>query len=135
MPKKKIGRPSIYTDELAARICKEIADGKSLRTICKPDDMPDMTTIFLWLGKPDKYPNFIQQYAEARAQQADAMVEDMLAIADGNNTSGDYQRDRLRVDTRKWVASKLKPKKYGDYQRQDHEGGVEILIKKEGVDL
>lgn len=39
--KKKLGRPTIYTPELAASICAELACGKSLRTVCKANDMPD----------------------------------------------------------------------------------------------
>ena len=34
------------------------------------------------------------------------------------------QRSRLRVDARKWIASKLKPKKYGDYQKHEHTGSL-----------
>ena len=89
--------------------------------------MPDKSTVFDWLAK---YPGFADQYAKAKEESADAHADDILEIADdGSNdwmerndpknpgwlVNGEHmQRSRLRVDTRKWIASKLKPKKYGD---------------------
>jgi hypothetical protein len=113
------GRPSIYTQEIADKICAEISTSiKSLRTICKQDGMPSVVSVMSWLRTNDE---FLKQYTRAKEEQADMMVEDMLTIADENSqdhtpfTGGNViNRDRLRVDTRKWIASKLKPKKYGD---------------------
>lgn len=124
-----IGRPSQYTPELADAICAEIVQGYSLRTICKAETMPSCTTVFNWLRK---HPDFVEQYEKAKAEQADALAEELLDIADdgsndwmektgkdgesvGWSLNGEHvQRSRLRIDTRKWIASKLKPKKYGD---------------------
>ena len=122
-----MGRPSDYTQELAQRLCAEIAQGKSLRTVCAPDGMPSIQTVYNWIHN---IPGFLEQYAHAKDDSADALIEDMVDIADdGTNdfmtiTKGDLtyevenkevtNRSRLRVDTRKWIASKLKPKKYGD---------------------
>jgi len=103
------GRPSDYTQELADEICSQLAEGISLRTVCKPDDMPNKGTVFRWLRTQE---GFSDQYAKAKADSADALLEDMLHIADDDKE--DVQRSRLRVDVRKWAASKLKPKKYGD---------------------
>lgn len=106
------GRPSLYSDELAARICEEVASGRSLRSICADDDMPECRTIFRWLAKHDR---FSQQYAHACADRATAMAEETLEIADEECTDAvAAQRNRLRVDTRKWLLSKMAPKKYGD---------------------
>lgn len=122
------GRPEIYNDELAIQLLSEIAStSKSLRTICKIDGMPSVTTVLKWLR--DK-PDFAAQYARAKEEQADYLIEEMIDISDdGSNdfmtiTKGNesYEvenkevtsRSRLRVDTRKWIASKLKPKKYAD---------------------
>ncbi|MCP4322774.1 MAG: hypothetical protein GY787_13190, partial [Alteromonadales bacterium] len=44
--KKRVGRPSKYTQELADKLCAELAQGKSMRTVCKSPDMPIMSTIF-----------------------------------------------------------------------------------------
>ncbi len=110
------GRPSEYTQEIADVICERIAEGDSLRTICLGDDMPNRATVFRWLGK---YAEFSDQYARARDAQADAYADDVVYIAD---TEKDPQLARVRVDARKWTASKLKPKKYGDQLRTELTG-------------
>lgn len=118
-----VGRPSEYTQEKADSICAELAEGRSLRSICRDESMPSVKTVFTWMRT---YPEFLNQYARAKEESADALTDEMLDIAD--DSSRDYlesenglsfnsehvQRSRLRVDTRKWIASKLKPKKYGD---------------------
>ena len=129
-----VGRPTDYTPELAARICAGIADGQSLRKICREDDMPALSTVFLWIGK---YPTFSEQYAKARDTQADAMAEDILDIADmppaltaeGKVDAGDVADKRLRIDTRKWIASKLKPKKYGEKLEQEIKGEMGLTVQ------
>ena len=123
------GRPKKYTPELGDKICVQIVLGNSIRTICKDETLPCMVTFFSWLRL---YPDFLKQYETAKAEQAESMSEDIIDIADnGNNDwmekldkdgvsigwmlNGEHvQRSRLRIDTRKWLASKLKPKKYGD---------------------
>lgn len=108
----KVGRPSTYTQELTDIICAELAEGKSLRTILKAKDMPVMSTVFLWLRTNT---SFSEQYARAKEEGADAMVDEMLSLADeAVQDSAAVNKARLQVDTRKWIASKLKPKKYGD---------------------
>lgn len=131
-----MARPSDYTPELADLICAEIIMGFSLRTICKADSMPCVSTIMAWLRTR---PEFLQQYEKAKEAQADSLAEEMLDIADdgsndwmerhgkdgeniGYQVNGEHvQRSRLRVDTRKWIASKLKAKKYGDKVTNDHQ--------------
>lgn len=123
------GRPTKYTPELGDKICEQIVSGDSIRTICKPDAMPSVVTFFAWFRT---YPEFLKQYEAAKAEQAEVMSEDILDIADNANNdwmekldkdgvsigwmlNGEHvQRSRLRIDSRKWLASKLKPKKYGD---------------------
>lgn len=125
----KVGRPTKYSEELALEICQRIALGKSLRTVCKADEMPNISSVLLWLSK---YPEFSIQYAHACEERAEAYVEEIFDIAD--DATNDYmedeymkgktpgyqlngeniQRSKLRADVRKWYASKLKPKKYGD---------------------
>lgn len=108
-----MGRPTDYTSELANAICESIADGQSLRSICQADDMPNKSTVFRWLAERQ---DFRDQYARAREAQADAIVEEILEIADnaGLSEAFEVQQARLRVDARKWLASKLKPRVYGD---------------------
>ena len=126
------GRPSDYTQELADKICFQLASGLSIRTICKADDMPSGVTVYSWLRK---FPQFLKLYEIARSDQADAIAEEAFEIAD--DSTNDYmdregkiqlnaenvQRSRLRVDTRKWFASKIAPRKYGDKQTVAVEGG------------
>lgn len=120
----KTGRPSLYSEEIALTICDRIAGGESLRKICESEEIPSTVTILKWLSK---YPEFVTQYAHARELQAEHMAEEILEIADEARldtfTDDDGRvitnqeviaRSRLRVDARKWLASKLSPKKYGD---------------------
>lgn len=117
-----MGRPSIYSAELAASICERIALGESLRAICRDEGMPDQLTVHRWLSQDE---SFVSKYARAREQQADVFAEEIVEISDGE---GDPQRDRLRVDTRKWVAAKLKPKKYGDRQAIDLDARIDHYV-------
>lgn len=114
--------------ELIDTICKEIADGRSLRAVLRDDDMPDRTTFFKWV-KDNK--EMLNQYACACEDRAEYIFDEMFEIAD--DASNDYtkrqiaegvevehlnsehiQRSRLRIDQRKWSLSKMQPKKYGD---------------------
>ena len=120
---KKIGRPSTYTQDLADRLCAELAMGRSLRSVCEADDMPSAVTVFAWMRTNEE---FLKQYARAKEESADAMSDEILDIADDGTNDwvlrrGGYvvdreatERSKLRVDTRKWIMSKMKPKKYGD---------------------
>ena len=112
------GRPSLYTPELAARICEELASGQSLRSICERNDMPASSTVFLWLSK---LPEFSEQYARAREAQANVMAEEILSIADGSSNEA-IPKAKLQVDTRKWLMSKMAPKKYGEKITQEQTG-------------
>ena len=112
----------MFTAELAAHICAEMATGRSLRSICRDDNMPAESTVRLWAVEDRD--GFAAQYARAREAQMEALGEDLLDISD--NESGDPQRDRLRVDARKWLMSKIAPKRYGDKLDLEHSGKVEI---------
>jgi hypothetical protein len=126
------GRPSDYTPKIANAICARIAGGESLRTICEDEETPDKSTVLRWLGR---HQEFRDQYAQARESQMDAMSEEILEIADdaagdaivddnGNVRTNNevVARSRLRIDTRKWLMSKLAPKKYGDRIVTEHTG-------------
>lgn len=124
-PRKK-GRPSAYTHKIAEVICARLANGESLRRICCDDKMPTQSMVYRWLGHKERE-DFRERYARAREAQAEAIFDEMLDIADdgsndwmeGQEGGVDYngdavQRSKLRIDTRKWMAAKLAPKKYGD---------------------
>lgn len=118
-----------FSQELFDTICERISAGESLRKICKDKDMPSCTAVNKWLGSN---PDLVSQYARAREAQADAFVDEMIGIADDANL--DPQDRRVRIDTRKWLAGKLRPKVYGD--KVQHEGpgeGGEFVHKIERV--
>ena len=115
-----MGRPSKYSKSLADTICEMISDGVSLRDICKGDGMPNRATVFRWLGKDS---DFRDQYARARDEQAETLADEIVSIAD---EAEDAQIARVRIDARKWVAGKLKPKKYGDKAQVEVGGSIDI---------
>lgn len=100
-----------------------------------------------WLGVNE---TFRDQYARAREMQADALFDDILSIADdgrndwmlknfGEDTrwveNGEaLRRSALRVDARKWMAGKLKPKQYGEKIDLNH-SIQPIVIAKDAADL
>ncbi len=138
-----LGRPSDYTQEIADEICTRLANGESLRAICaadRDDFMPAMGTVFRWLADPERA-SFREQYAMAREVQAETMADEIVSIADGTGMGVEEKvalsaRDRLRVDSRKWVASKLLPKKYGDKQTtvlEDANGNNPFMALMEAV--
>ena len=118
---KKIGRPTKYSPDIALQICIYLGEGESIRRVCEREDMPAMSTVFLWL-KDNK--EFSEQYARAKEAAVEAMAEEILDLSDGaigvikggaeKKSSALAQAVRLQVDTRKWLMSKLKAKKYGD---------------------
>lgn len=116
------GRPTEYTQERADIVCARMATGESLRSICRDKTMPAESTVRLWAI--DDREGFAAHYARAREAQVEALAEDLIEIADDKN--GDAARDRLRVDTRKWVLSKIAPKKYGDKLGVEHSGGMTV---------
>lgn len=105
----KVGRPSKYTIELSETICERISNGESLKKITDDEHMPTRSTVHKWLAE-DK--EFSDRYAHSRDLQADVFADEMDDIA--RDEKIDVNRARLIIDTRKWTASKLKPKKYGD---------------------
>lgn len=130
-----VGRPSDYNEEIAAEICARLADGNSLRSICRDDHMPDKGTVFRWLAAHEA---FRDQYTCAREAQADTLFDEMLDIADdagkdvvdGAVDQEHIQRTRLRIETRKWMAGKLRPKKYGDKVEHEHSGNLNHTVTK-----
>ena len=132
------GRPSTFTQDLADRICAELAEGRSMRSVLRDDGMPSMTTVFRWLRENE---TFQQQYARAKEEAADSLADEIVDIADERDgkaimaegeevavvfDSTAVARNRLRIDARKWIAAKLKPKKYGDKLDLEHSGKVDL---------
>lgn len=111
-PKKKMGRPTDYSPELRDEICKRISSGNSVHRVSRQDDMPDRSTIYRWLREK---PDFKDQYERALKEREDYHFDEMLDIADlVGEDNIKIQKAKLMIDTRKWVLSRMNPKKYGD---------------------
>lgn len=148
-PKGVMGRPTIYSQEMADRICELVATHTfGQKKLCDLfPDIPAKDTINQWRFK---YTDFSSQYMKAKAAQAQLLAEEVMDIADdGRNDwmettddeggvawklNGEHvQRSKLRIDARKWHASKLVPKIYGTLTEEvkEHEMSlVERLSKK-----
>ena len=122
----KPGRPSSFDQKTADLICARLDDGESLRSICRDQSMPHVSTVLRWVAAKE-HQEFREQYAHAREAGLEQMADEILEIADETsrdtivNSKGDemansewIQRSKLRVDARKWILSKQLPKKYGD---------------------
>ncbi len=119
--KKKHGRPSIWSQELADQICERISNGETLRAVCRGIKIAPSTVIeWTWKNK-----EFFEQYTRARQKQADAYAD---MILDEAFNSIDPQIGRLRVDALKWVASKLAPKRYGDKVEVEQTGTQKVRV-------
>ena len=145
---------------MGKEICHRISMGESLRAICRDEAMPNKTTVIRWLFEDDfqgetMFAEFRNHYEKARITQMHMMAEELLEIADDG--SNDYmtrenkngeehevlnaehvQRSRLRVDTRKWLLSKVLPKVYGDKVMQEitgKDGGPIEVTEKSDMDL
>ncbi|MCK1742216.1 hypothetical protein IVA80_15430 [Bradyrhizobium sp. 139] len=123
-----MARPSEYSPEVVDAICDRMVNGQGLLKICADEGMPGRVTVYRWLASN---PEFRKRFAEAREALMDFYAEQILTIAfdesgdvildqgkDGKTSAvanhAKVQRDRLKVDTLKWTASRLFPKRYGD---------------------
>jgi hypothetical protein len=129
-----------FSQELADRICSELAEGKSLRAVCAQVGMPVPATVLNWA---EAHPEFGEQYARARERGYQLLADEIVDIADTpvlgvetkikpdgtrETTEGDMLgHRRLQVDTRKWMLSKMLPKIYGDKLDLAHSGSVKIV--------
>jgi hypothetical protein len=118
-----MARPSLFTERLFATIIERIANGESLRAVCRDDAMPSPPTVLRWVANDL---DLQQRYAFALDARADMIFDEVLEIAD--DTSKDWvvrdggpvldaehvRRSALRVDARKWALARMAPKKYGD---------------------
>lgn len=103
------GRPSTFTQDVADLICERIVESDyGLEQICASEDLPSARTVYRWLNEHD---DFRQQYARAKEAQGHVQAERGLKEA---ITATDAALGRLKWDARRWTASKLAPKQYGD---------------------
>lgn len=128
--KRGRGRPSEFTPEIGEQICNRIAMGETMTKICRSAKMPDRSTVWRWTETSDEFCNAL---ARARALQAWSWADESVDIADragrkargapGTGEAGaKVNAEKLRVDVRKWLISKLNPKKFGDKVTQEISG-------------
>lgn len=137
-----LGRPLEYTKEMGDHICELVSStGYGLLKLTKLyPELPDKTTINRWRYRNE---SFRTQYAQAKITQADILAEECLEIADDSSRDSIYDKDgneicntefiarsRLRVDTRKWLASKLLPKQYGAIAADGGKSLGESIVEK-----
>lgn len=131
-----VGRPTDYTEALAADICEKLVEGQSLRAVCRLETMPSISSVMMWLTK---HPAFAEQYATSTEERAIGMFEDMFDIADDVEVDqASIAKAKLRVDTRKWALARMNPRKYGDKVEQTlvgADGGPVVVQRIERVVL
>lgn len=121
-----MGPPLSYTQALGERICREIASGRTITSICKSDDFPHFSTVSGWASV---IPEFSVIYSEARVHQAEIILDRIVDLADdliagklGSNIRG----VEAAIRALQWAIGKLAPQKYGD--RVQTAAGVNITI-------
>ena len=98
-----------YTPEFAAEVCRRMSEGDSLRQVCRDNGVPE-STVRQWVrDNPD---DFASQYQAARVLQVESWSD--LIVELSNRDDLEPNDKRLRVDTLKWLMSKLAPKRYGE---------------------
>jgi len=137
----KMGRPSKYSEEIANEICVRLGLGESLRKICLDEHIPSLATVMTWLSRK---PDFLDQYARAREIQAETQFDQLIDIVDQppelsyvtgkNGEQIEVKFDstyvawmKLRVDTRKWTAARMAPKKYGEHKQAEQSQDMTLI--------
>ena len=134
--RKGNGPGSPYSPEVIDEFLARLVEGGSIGSVCRDPEMPSTQAVAYWL---QHNPAFREKYEAARVVQADILFDNLLDIADDSaedwtqNEDGEKRlngeavaRSRLRIDARKWILSKLIPKKYGDKIEVNHTHKVSL---------
>lgn len=136
---------SIYSEIIAEKICDRLMNGESLKKICRTEGYPAPGTVMAWVNHPSEAdrPGFTEKFIRSRDLGYHLMADEIIEISD--NSTGDkktkwingkeieyvdfenIQRDRLRVDTRKFIISKTLPKIYGDKVQHTHDVNINLV--------
>jgi hypothetical protein len=132
-------------DKACAEVIARVSNGMSLSKACMGDDwLPPRKTFEGWC---DADPLLAAEYARAREDRADAIFEECIEIADRQGADvvtfdgvdtidhNVIARNKLMIDTRRWMLGKMQPKKYGDKLDVNHEGGLTVTIAGDDADL
>jgi hypothetical protein len=121
-----------YSPELAIEICRRISRGESLKAICESDDaMPSRSGFLDWVDADRD--GLAERYARAREALMDYWADEIITISDDQNAEPNDRR--IRVETRKWLMSKLAWRRYGDklMHSGDPENPMVVLHKRVDV--
>jgi hypothetical protein len=127
--------------EIVEAVADRMRHGESVRGIFRSpgENYPTEITFWRWIAAD---PELLKVYEEAAVKRAERYAEDINALQDeepprittqfGTRVDpGWVQWQKNRIDTRKWTASKLLPKKYGDRTilSGDNDSPVAITIE------
>lgn len=115
-------RPKRLTEKHIETLWCEIAKGRSMSDVCNDAKMPSRATVLRHLSKN---PELRQMIDEAYEYQAEFFAEFMVDVASGGvHSTGNVERDKLYVQTLKWVTERYNRKRFGQH--------VDIAVKSEG---
>ena len=149
----RTGRPTIYSQNISSYILEEIMNGRGVKEICAAKNMPAFRTVFGWLNikSPSFQKDFLKAYISAREIQAELMADEIKSIADNDKTRllTDTVRDKkgeivtqrttekdtvaaraLKIESRRWLASHLLPRKFSDKLQVTGAGGKDLIPSK-----
>jgi len=130
------GRPNSYSDKIAKHILKQLVHGidRSLTSICRDENMPSLKTVYNWLDKnhPSYQEDFFNSYKISKMFQLDLIYDKIIEIADDDRKiiltkmvkdrhgkviikkveKSLIPRHKLQIQSLKWLASRLQPRKY-----------------------
>lgn len=137
-----IGRPAVYTEEIADEICRLLASGESLNAICKSEHMPARSTVYLWIVNNTN--GFSDKHARAREAQQWAFADDIVEMADRDRICekvtikadgseeivrlDQVDRSRLQVDSRKWLMARLARRTFGEKPAASEQEDTKITV-------
>ena len=119
-------------------ICDELADGKSLNSICKRDDMPHRVTVLQAVQRDEE---LYDMYAKARAIGAETLADEIhdvsrqgLENVDKQLANAEVQRRRLQVDSLKWTYARQQPRGLRNNAEDTAQNGAIVLSWSNGSD-
>lgn len=100
-------------DTLVLTILERVADGEAVSVVCRDKGMPSRKAFYAWVLEDEILRS---KYEAALQMRGELFAEQIVDIADGSEgcEAEEVSSAKLRVDARKWVVSKLLPKRYGD---------------------
>ena len=105
-------------EDLAKKVLEGMHGGLSCFKSCQAAGVPHST----FIGWVNVDPDLADRYTRAREDLIERMAQEVLELSDvdvgmqpdGKKDWAAVQKHKLQVDTRKWLLSKLAPKKFGD---------------------